>query len=261
MAGKFLTATLAVSLLSGCSVADLRPTPLRAPDYAQSAAGVESLQRGGARWDAARAALGSHRWDQSRSATFRLRDVWNSTFYRWFTPLSANSVQLQMTIDCDQPRSRVEIAGEAGTTLVRRDQTAYTIDGNDEAPAGGLAFLYLESLQVYLELLFTSFSDCVSLPVASVGDTEYDRVFATNNGLAVSADQDQYVFWISRRDSRVAFVEFTYRGVTQSYRGVLRYRDFRVTGGIQFPHTIEIADDLTESPAVHTLLIEEVALQ
>lgn len=252
-----VAAVLGVAFLlatSGCATADLRPPSLR------GAVSDESLARGHSLWQESLGERGGDRWAGKTTAELTLRDTWESSLLRWFTPLESNEETLRGTIRLREDRSEFEVVAKGDERKLFRIADAGYRDAERQQPDSEIQ-LYLESLQLYFELPFREPETIAYAGERALDGRTFDLLLMSDGPLEPARDRDQYLVWLSRETNRPEVIEITYRDVLSSYRGALHYGDWRLVDGMLVPFRIAVTGGVEDRDPVHTLTLESVRFQ
>lgn len=173
-------------------------------------------------------------------------DIWSSRILRWFTPLQADRSSFLLRVAGAE--SAVILPGEA--PLRFQDQEL-----------SGWNRIYIESLQLYVQLpqWIAAAHNPVQLGVRKLGAQSYQAVFFNlKPGSWNDPAFDQYIAYFSENDSKPTLVQFTYRDLTRSYVGWLRFGSERSFSAFPYPSRISILDDWNAEDAVHTIELEDI---
>ncbi len=262
--GRLLPAALVV-MLTQCSIADLRDAKLREGVTEQARArGLELMRKAalahGMKADGFKPGV-------SPLVEARGKDVWYSSLMRRFTPLDRNSQSFRMTLKKGGDRFEVLNGESKGRVLGREGARYFTIAAaKGSKPVyedSSAAFIYLESLRLYMELPFLAagMGNVAYMGRENIGGRPHELVFTSPGGFEPSDKADQYVFALDAETNRITYVRFTYRKVFSFYKGVLRYDDFRALGDLLMPHRIAILDAADDDEPVHEIILDEVRVK
>lgn len=138
-----------------------------------------------------------------------VRDEWDSTLLRWFTPLTAN----------DQTFEGVLLLHDVVALRIGEQQLRWS-RGGEEFTVEGWTAVYADSLYRYFFLPLLDYSAAAPLADADFDGKTYQRLWA-------QYDEDEVVLWIDPATQRLRFAEFTFRSVSKGYTGVLDYPEWR----------------------------------
>lgn len=190
-------------------------------------------------------------------------DYWTHTMFRWLTPIptkqqrisfkfSLNSLESQMTF-MDGPRQG-DIIG------LRSFQSYRIIKGVPNFELTSDVDLYLMPMRNYF--LFTQIllnrQSQIYLEEVKLNDVYYDKVFVAHHFQAVKDQEDQYILWVNRQTKKIDYIEYTFRKLLNSYRGVIAYADYRLIEGIWMPFEISLPDKINSKSYTHRIKIEDI---
>lgn len=218
--------------VSGCRHVDLLDT---APDKAGMDAGV-SWQHD----------LQKQRLNCEGVLDIQGTDSWSSRVLRWFTPLQDNrsSFQLQEA----GANSVVTVPGEAPFVL-------------KDSELSGWDRIYVESLRLYvrLPLAVAAAYNPVYLGERTLGTDSYAAFFFNlDPGNWNDPSLDQFIAYYPKGSSKLTLVQFTYRDLSRSYVGWLRFGSDKAFAAFPYPSSISILDDWNSRDAVHTVEISSI---
>jgi hypothetical protein len=206
-------------------------------------------------------ALSPEKWKKVDTLEIFLIDYWNSSFVRFFTPVPEPVQAMKATISLNSTNIKVEFTDgkSRGKILGIENGEGYIIDkelGKVYSKESDLK-LYLESLRLYILLPFIAhkFEKIYFMGEMGIGERNYSEIFATNGSWTPSKEFDQYKFLIRNDSGSIEFVQFTYREVFDSYKGVLHYEDYTNLNGRLVPLKISIKDGLVDESFIHQLQI------
>lgn len=257
----------------GCGasqVADLRPFLLSRPGEFTAGDG----RPGDALADSARATLerardaaGYEAWRQADEIEIEFVDHWGSTLFRQFTPLPRDDAALRLTFTPGRPGARLELLtrDEEASSEPQRvwswsptSDEPYRIDGQSDFWTG----LYIESLRFYFEIPF------LDAPyVAFYGWNRPPRaewiqgIYVAPQGPDFAPDVNQRIVWIAPESGRISSVEFTYRAISDEYRGALDLSDYREQAGIQLPFRLAVGERRRDPRPFHVLRVKSVRVR
>lgn len=249
-----LTFTLTL-FLGGCTLADLRTGHMLTGTPDQLAKeGRRLLQLAVWRQDK------SGSWDDFAGWTLETRDIWESGLIRRFTPLTDNVQDIVFTFELDGSAAAMTFANgkRAGVTLGVDEAGEYTeIDGERTYSSVGKLENYLEPVRDYFfwPQTLVNYPTVIYAGSAELGVSEYHKIFVSNGAVEPSADADQYVVWLNKSSLRIEYIEFTLRSLLKSYRGAVRYSDYRQVEGIQLPHRLTLLDGIDTTDYSHQFVV------
>jgi hypothetical protein len=222
-------------LLSGCRHVDLMESP---PDKAGMDAGM-SWQKD----------LQKNPLSCAGVLEIQGTDVWSSRVLRWFTPLKANSSSFLL-----------QEAG-ADSTVTLPGQAPFVLKDSE---LSGWDRIYVESLRLYVNLpqAFGAAYNPSYLGERTLG-TETFAAFFFNlaPGNWNDPSLDQYIAYYPKGSSKPSFVQFTYRDLSRSYVGWLRFGPDKNFAAFPYPSSISILDDWNANEAVHIVEINSIICQ
>ena len=234
-----LASFLILALLPACSAATFQPV-----DWPRSGPPSEARTTGEWELGVMRNAHGVKPSPGGLAAPLRfatqVRDTWDSAILRWFTPLESNEAEFWALITVDP--AEAELALDQPVRW-RAEETGERIGGWDE--------VYVDSVHRYFALPLLYFDMYGSLPSQSTGGKAYRRLWA-------AFGDDEFVLWTDPETGRLAFAEFTFRGVSNGYTGILEYlewSEFRSADGWDtriLPTTVLVRNDF-DGEVVHQL--------
>lgn len=173
-------------------------------------------------------------------------DAWSSRVLRWFTPLKddRSSFQLQEA----GANSVVTIPGLPPFVLKDSELT-------------GWDRIYVESLRLYirLPLAIARAYNPAYLGEKTLGMETYAAFFFNlRPGNWNDPSLNQFIAYYPKGSSKLRLVQFTYRDLSRSYVGWLRYGPEKDFAGFPYPSYVSILDDWNEQDAVHTVEITSI---
>jgi len=218
--------------LSGCRHVDLLNT---APDKAGMEAGASWQQE-----------LKKNRPRCEGVLNIQGTDAWSSRVLRWFTPLQEDRSSFQLQ--------------EAGANSV------VTVPGSPpfvlkDSELSGWDRIYAESLRLYaiLPQAMSNAHHAVYLGERTLGSDTFAAFFFTlNPGNWNDPSLDQYIAYYPKGSSKLTLVQFTYRDLSRSYVGWLRFGPDQAFAAFPYPASVRIQDDWNSREAVHTVEISSI---
>jgi hypothetical protein len=174
-------------------------------------------------------------------------DAWSSRVLRWFTPLQDNLSSFQLQ--------------EAGANSV------VTLPGQEpfvlkDSELTGWDRIYVESLRLYLRLpqaISRAFNPAY-LGERTLGTDSYAAFFFNlKPGNWNDPSVNQFIAYYPKGSSKLTLVQFTYRDLSRSYVGWLRYGPDKAFSAFPYPSSVAILDDWNASEAVHTIEIASMS--
>lgn len=173
-------------------------------------------------------------------------DIWSSRVLRWFTPLQENRSSFQL-----------QEAG-ANSTLTIPGAAPFVLKDSE---LRGWDRIYVESLRLYVRLpqaIGTAYNP-VYLGERTLGTENYAAYFFTlNPGPWNDPSLDQYIAYYPKGSSKLTLVQFTYRDLSRSYVGWLRFGPDQAFAAFPYPASISILDDWNSREAVHKVEISAI---
>jgi len=239
---------LIFNLLMGCSPSDLRSPEIKkrsftAGDRQSVISTLNSFLSKGSR---------PQDWKDKAKWKIILTDTWSSSLLRRFTILTSNTQKMQLEIEKNGNLKLEILSGE-------NIHKVYRIEGNEVFYGDGnipvkdsTAKLYIESLAMYVKLpmLISDFSILLSSEEKSLF-----FVFATNGTLEPNSLENQYVYVFNKEQKILDHIQFTYREVYQSYKGILKYSETKEKGGFKYSNKIQIKETPQDPGSVHEINI------
>lgn len=253
--------TLIVLTGGGCSLADLRTAQILSGERAQLAKdGRRLLALAVWRQDKA------GRWDDFEEWTVAARDEWESGLIRRLTPLTQNEQEIVFRFRTDKSAAAMTLADgrKQGTTYGIDENGPYTqSDGEREYGKVGKLDNYLEPVRDYFfwPQTLVNYRTVLAAEEGVVNGQTYHRIFVSDGDPGPSADTDQYVVWLNKRNLRIEYIEFTLRRLLKSYRGVVRYTDYRPVEGILLPHRITLLDRIGTESYSHEFIVRQMSFK
>lgn len=254
---QFFTIAIFVSaFLISCSIADLRPKDHRGiePSESKIQNSLETFMLPRERQ--------IRKWSSLKKVEMTVTDSWNSWLVRQFTPLDYSETRMRISLYPLSSDIKVTFADRESTSgFELRSGKLYQFEaGTETSISDSSTKLYLESLSLYLRLPLEiqELDFFLQLPSERVENREFLKYYASNSGFELSGSSDQYICYVNQPQHEVNFIEFTYREVMESYRGVLEYLDYADQNGISYPHRIQIKDNITEDSFIHEIRIEKI---
>ncbi len=200
-------------------------------------------------------------WERSAELNITLVDRWDSTLLRWLTPLPANEQRLSLTLSPGGKRIRLEfLGGDRAGEIIGVDEGAYyeMDEGVPRYLNRPLARIYLESLALYVELIFRAPR---MAEIALLGDADCSmgrcrRVYAGPGAAAPGGDE--YIVWLSPAGDKAPRIDFTYRELGAAYQGRLQLDGEVESQGLRMPGRIDILSTDPDAAPAHTVLIESL---
>jgi|GEM_PF-1084619 len=205
-------------------------------------------------------------WGKTPVVQFVLTDVWNSSFVRFFTPVPIPEQRLKVTIDRSKSQFIAEFLNGPKSGLIlgldKREpfqiapDTGKVYTGDDEVR------VYLESLQFYLQIVW----ELNKYPIFQyAGESqklgmEYQMLYATKGKPEAHPENDQILAYLESRTGALEYVEFTYREVFKSYKGLLKLGTYEDWNGKLFPRKISILDNWDSTQFVHEIRIDRIEI-
>jgi len=255
---RFRALLLVGLLLSGCSLADLRPDSLRAPGAlsGREEKAVRILEA------SLEARGGFQRFRDTAAWTLTGADTWNSRLIRWFTPVTERRQEFEAVFrsDPDEVRFRFLNGRRRGETV------GLDAGGTYEEEAAGRRYdersslrLYLGPMRDYFRWPFTLRESPVLAHVGrkALNGRTYEVIFASGSPHPSEA-ADQYRIYIDPEVGRVEIIEFTLRALSPAYQGALHYRSFRRVDGLELAFFIGVSDSAEEDAFVHFFELTEI---
>lgn len=248
---KLAILVIAVSMLSGCTLADLRSQQVMVGEQkllSQEGRRLLSL----AVWRNDKSGV----WDGLESWQIEAADVWESGIIRRFTPLTDNTQTLRFDFDVSQISSSMTFMDgkRAGETVgVDSIGEFLVVDGERSYQKVSKLGNYLEPVRDYFFWPQTLINHKTILHAGDgeVNGKEYHIVFVSDGDSEPSPATDQYVVWLNKDNLRIDYIEFTLRTLLKSYRGVAQYLDYRDVNGIVLPHQIKLSDKVGSEKYSH----------
>lgn len=174
-------------------------------------------------------------------------DAWSSRVLRWFTPLKENSSPFQLREA--GANSAVTLPGQAPFVL-------------KDSELSGWDRIYVESLRLYVILpqAISAAYNAFYLGERTLGSETFAAFFFTlNPGNWNDPSLDQYIAYYPKGSTKLSLVQFTYRDLSRSYVGWLRFGPDKAFAAFPYPTSVSILDDWNEREAVHTVEITSIA--
>ncbi|WCL49334.1 LBF_0142 family lipoprotein [Leptospira sp. GIMC2001] len=204
------------------------------------------------------------KWSKVEALEFYMVDYWNSSLVRFFTPvpepvqamkvrLSLNNTNMDITFTDGSQRGKI-YGLENGEPFVIEDASGKVFIKDSEVK------VYLESLRLYLLLptMLHKYESLAYLGEIGLGDHFYHEIFATNGSFEISENHDQYISYTRKDTGAIEFIQFTYRDVFDSYRGVIHYENYTLVDGKSIPMKIAITNSLLDEDFVHQFQIGSI---
>ncbi len=232
---SFMLGGLLVSMMSGCSPADLRPASLTHDVVDQMV-----INRGEALLREVALAHGLAAWEQFETQEVVLTDTWQAP--GWW-PADQQTISFKSILGTFTARADLIDGPEAGGQLGIQAWQAYERDQAGELillPADeemSVQNFYIPSLQYFHELPFRMLK---AENIAYVGEQEYrgtmyNLIFVTWGGFELNEEHDQYILWIDQTTSLINMCHYTVRQAGGLFTGTIHFEDYRDIQGVQFP--------------------------
>ncbi|HET9241736.1 MAG TPA: hypothetical protein VFO10_30995 [Oligoflexus sp.] len=173
-------------------------------------------------------------------------DTWSSRVLRWFTPLSENHSPFQLQEA--GANSAVNLPGQSPFVL-------------KDSELSGWDRIYVESLRLYVTLpqAIAAAYNPVYLGEKTLGTETFAAFFFTlKPGDWNDPSLDQYIAYYPKGSPKLTLVQFTYRDLSRSYVGWLRYGPDKAFAAFPYPSSVSILDDSDAHEAVHTVEINSM---
>ena len=173
---------------------------------------------------------------EAKSKTFNGVDIWNDTLPYLFTPLDSKNSKFSLknsdNITFESDRKKITVSEESST----------------------LDRIYIESLLLYSDFLSQLCTPEKTQLFAQTKFSHLDKIalyFQSKQGNTTN----EYIIYFN--NDLPAAAEFTYRDLSDSYIGILRFSDWATMSGKLMPTTIEILDTLEDTRPIHEVRIYE----
>ncbi len=244
----------------GCATVDIRPKSLSV-----SGAGEADIQKGRqVLQEAVSLQDPAGLWARSDAWIVVARDVWKSSFVRMLTPIPHNDQRVEFKFDLNEnAASMTYLNGKLKDRLIGFDADGlYLIRKGSRVKTNSARIgLYLPPVRDYFfwpqEL--AGFNYTVYLGEEDVGGQKFSKVYVCENASPADKKQDQYIVWVNVNTRRIEYVEFTLRKLLPSYRGVVKYEDYRPVDGFYMPFRIVLPDRLGAKTYSHEFIVESMA--
>lgn len=173
-------------------------------------------------------------------------DIWNSRILRWLTPLPEDKTSFRLR----------EAGHETAVILGNGRRLAFS-----DKELSGMDRIYMESLRLYVLLpqLLARAENPVLLGSQSLGTRQYTAVFFNlEPGYWNNPELDQYIAYFRPEDRSLELLQFTYRDLTRSYIGWLRFGPGKDFKAFAYPATISILDDWNATESTHEIHLHEI---
>jgi hypothetical protein len=173
-------------------------------------------------------------------------DIWHNRILRWLTPLAEDKSSFQL----------LETAHETDLVLGSNRRLAFS-----DKKLSGLDRIYMESLRLYVLMpqLLARAENPVLLGPQSLGTQQYIALFFNlERGSWNNPELDQYIAYFRPDDHSLELVQFTYRDLTRSYVGWLRFGPRKDFTAFTYPATISILDDWNATESTHAIHLHEI---
>ncbi len=236
-------AALGVVGLSACATVDLRPEGA-AFDPAKYPAdeGRAWLER------AAEGAGGFERYRAAGNVRIVFEDEWPSWLFRTFgSPWESEHIQIDTRLGTDDGRVTFLDGAKRGWGVQRWVTYAFDEEGLkiDDDPEFEPSFWVPTTLyfpQAVFRLLEADVIHFVG--TRDVDGRVHAGVFVSWGKAEPQGDIDQYVAWIDVQTKLLGWLEYTVRDYGDSFKGTMRYRDYRDVGGLKIPFRLTVVPEL-----------------
>lgn len=248
-----------VLILQGCAAVDIRPQ-----SFIAFGSGESDLQKGRQILEEAASLQDPNKlWTSSGVLNIVARDLWKSSLVRRLTPIPQNDQRLEFQFDLNENAASMRyLDGKLKDREIGFDSDGLYIlrKGVRKKTNSSRIGLYLPPVRDYFfwpqELSGSNF--VAYLGEGDLNGQKYLRVFAAESDAPADKKQDQYIVWVNTNTRRVEYVEFTLRKLLPSYRGVVKYDDYREVNGFQMPFRIVLPDKLEAKTYSHEFMVESI---
>ena len=243
-------------------LADIRPMRFRKAGISQ-----ETTEKGKALLKEAYQINGHNLLDSTVTYHIVLKDSWQGIMGAFGNPWPEDEVRVRFSstariyddveaVFLDGPQAGEEWHYAAGVTFRAIDGEKMPVENED------LAFI----LKTY-KFLFEFYAKIQEADIIAWIDDKkregqtYHRIFATWHDFEPNEAYDQYIVWINSEHKRIDFIEYTIREATRFATGVIRYNNFKVVGGINFPFRQTVFFSMEDPDYLHRLSLESMVLE
>ncbi|MCA9402828.1 MAG: hypothetical protein KC897_03520 [Candidatus Omnitrophica bacterium] len=244
-----------MAVLGGCSLADLRTGYVLTGTESQLAKeGRRLLELAVWRQDK------SGRWDDFDAWTIETTDIWETGLIRRFTPLTANRQDIVFRFELDRSAAAMTFGdGRRAGEMLGVDESGQFTERDARrtyAPVKKLSN-YLEPVRDYFfwPQSLVNYPTVLYAGADKLEGAEYHKIFVSGGEAEPSRTADQYVVWLNKANLRIDYIEFTLRSLLKSYRGVVRYSDYRPVEGISLPHRLTLLDRIGGRKYSHEFVV------
>jgi hypothetical protein len=250
---------VAVLLLSGCAIADLRV------GHGQGDFSTVDQHKGRDILKEVAAQGGYIPENNYNSLDVTLVDHWHLTLLRWLTPLRSNHQKVHFTFglkNIDVTMAYVDGPGVGNTLGIKEGHTFKNINGRVITKNFSNVELYCLHIRRYFlwPYVLAKMPVVAYLGESDLNNQSYDLVFTGLSSNKANAREDQYILWVNRQTKEVDYVEFTLRNILTSYRGAIAYKDYRDAGGVRFAYDITVLNHLNAPGYLHHLMVQSIEL-
>ncbi|MCP4502916.1 MAG: hypothetical protein GY822_23515 [Deltaproteobacteria bacterium] len=257
---SFVMAAATMLLMSGCGTLDLRPTTHRTSPTS------EQVKRGRSLLKKMEQAHGASVFRSKSTLPLNVDDDWSMAPFPLNLRIPFGTEKQSYVLEM-APKAETSLAFSSGTLDgetwavgdngqgIRRINGAQ-VESEDEASirrtVQSLAFFFqapfmLNDADVVFDLGEETFDEKI-----------YERVFISWGTAEPQDDVDQFIAWIEKDTSHLAYLEHTLRSFVKSRSGVVAYRDHRSVDGVVIAHEVTSVDGVGGPPKIHQMKVRSV---
>ncbi len=241
--------------IPGCATPTLRPSDLAATEQLAEQGRVillSSMQKRDPQ----------NLWSGLKMMKVIATDFWSSPTARYFSPVPEASQQIQFAFNLLDEDAAAKFLGDRSTGNIfgiadgktysvtqgiRRDKMSKKVLGY--LPVARAYFLWPQVMQNYKSTAY--------LGQAKKGYAFYYKIFV---GMEESGG-DEYIVWVNIQTLTIDYIQFSFRGLAKTHRGVVQYGDYRPVDGMVLPHEITLLENMDRKEFSHKFYAEVYSLE
>jgi len=256
-------AVILMSLLTSCSLTDLRPSSIKSgSSQDMSIKGKELITN-------CYRAHGWHSVDTMDWIETTYLDDWSEAgfiaglFNPW--PVDRQRIRHAMPLHSFKTSRTTLLDGDNGNEIwgIDNGQTYKKIDGFLKFEEDNDISFFLPTFEYFLKMpkMMTEVPNLWYVGDTTYNDLRFYLVFGTWDEITPNADYDQYIYWINSENYLLEFVEYTIREMGNSIVGSMFFTDFRTTQGLTVPYRLKVVSQpYSDRNLLHEIVIEDFTL-